>query len=253
MIPPYDFTMIRWVHAFIDRPSQRFEAAALFWSTVLKWTVSPRRGERDEFATLLPPEGDAYVKLQAVGDAGGMHLDLASADVRALADRARYLGANRVSDYGGYAVLASPAGQLFCAVPWHGESRRPEPTRSVLGATSRLDQAVIDVTADQLAAEVTFWGELTGWPTHSGRSPEFTVVQQPDELPVRLLIQVVGEKEASSGHLDLACSDRTLVRAWHEQNGASVVDERPLWTVMRDPAGGVYCLTSRDPRTGRLP
>ncbi|MGP4083372.1 VOC family protein, partial [Streptomyces sp. KR55] len=25
------------------------------------------------------------------------------------------------------------------------------------------------------------------------------------------------------------------------------------WTVMRDPAGGTYCLTGRDPETGRLP
>jgi hypothetical protein len=72
-------------------------------------------------------------------------------------------------------------------------------------------------------------------------------------LPVRLLIQRIGEQRPTSGHLDLACSDPTLVRAWHERNGATMVAEHPLWTVMRDPAGGVYCLTSRDPRTGRLP
>jgi hypothetical protein len=24
------------------------------------------------------------------------------------------------------------------------------------------------------------------------------------------------------------------------------------WVVMRDPAGGVYCLTARDPKTGGL-
>src|SRR5258706_309296 len=116
---------IQWVFAFIDRPAEGFEAASAFWSTVLKWTVSSRRGDHDEVATLLPPDGDAYVKLQAVGAGGGMHLDL-------------------------------------------------------------------------------------------------------------------------------ACSDRTLVRAWHEKNGATVVAEHPLWTVMRDPAGGVYCLTPRDPSTGRL-
>jgi hypothetical protein len=220
---------------------------------VLKWTVSPRRGEHDEFATLVPPEGDAYVKLQAVGSGAGMHLDLAVADVRALADRAQGLGASVVTDQGDYVVLASPGGQLFCSVPWHGEARRPEPTRSVLGATSRLDQAVIDVAPSRTDAEVAFWAALTGWSTRTGRLPEFTVVQSPAELPVRLLIQRTGEERATSGHLDLACSDRTLVRAWHEKNGAAVVDEHPLWTVMRDPAGGVYCLTSRDPRTGQLP
>jgi predicted enzyme related to lactoylglutathione lyase len=245
--------MIQWVFAFIDRPVERFEAAASFWSIVLKWTVSPRRGDQDEFATLVPSEGDAYLKLQAVGDGGGMHLDLAVTDVRALADRARDLGASVVADHGGFSVLASPGGQLFCAVPWHGEARRPEPTRSVLGATSRLDQAVIDVAPSRAEVEVAFWAALTGWSTYAGRLPEFTVVQSPAEQPIRLLIQRIGEERPTSGHLDLACSDRTLVRAWHEKNGATVVAELPLWTVMRDPGGGVYCLTSRDPRTGRLP
>lgn len=244
--------MIRWVYAFVDRPADQFEAAASFWSAVLKWTVSPRRGEHGEFATLEPAEGDAYVKLQGVGGAGGMHLDLAVPDVRALAARAADLGATVMADHGGYVVLASPGGQLFCSVPWHGEARRPEPTRSILGATSRLDQAVIDVVPSKVEAEVAFWAALTGWPAHPGKLEEFTVVQQPDELPVRLLIQRIGEDRPATGHLDLACSDRTLVRAWHEKHGAMVVAEFPLWTVMRDPAGGVYCLTGRDPRTGRL-
>jgi predicted enzyme related to lactoylglutathione lyase len=245
--------MIQWVFAFIDRPAEGFDAAASFWATVLKWTVSPRRGEHDEFTTLVPPEGDAYVKLQAVGGGGGMHLDLAVVDVGAFTGRARELGATVVSDYPDYVVLASPGGQLFCAVPWRGEARRPEPTRSVLGATSRLDQAVIDVAPSRAEAEVAFWAALTGWSTRTGRRAEFTVVQSPVELPVRLLIQRIGEERSTSGHLDLACSDRTLVRAWHEKNGAAVLAEYPLWTVMRDPAGGVYCLTARDPRTGQLP
>jgi hypothetical protein len=246
-------TMIRWVYAFIDRPADVFQAAAGFWTTALKWTISPRRGEHDEFATLVPPEGDAYVKLQAVGAGGGMHLDLAVPDVRVFSDLAGGLGARVVADHGAYVALASPGGQLFCAVPWHGEARRPQPTRSVLGATSRLDQAVIDVAPARAEAEIAFWSALTGWPTHPGRGGAFTVIQQPDELPVRLLIQRLDEERPTSGHLDFACSDRRLVRAWHEQNGASMVAEHPLWTVMRDPAGGVYCLTARDPQTGRLP
>ena len=118
---------VQWVFAFIDRPAEGFETAAAFWTTVLKWTVSSRRGGRDEFVTLLPPDGDAYVKLQAVGDGGGMHLDLAVSDVRALADRACGLGAQVVADHGGYVVLVSPGGQLFCAVPWHGETAKPAP------------------------------------------------------------------------------------------------------------------------------
>ena len=71
-----------------------------------------------------------------------------------------------MADHQRYVVLPSPGGQLFCAVPWHGEARRPEPTRSLLGATSRLDQAVIDVAPARVEAEVAFWAALTGWPAH---------------------------------------------------------------------------------------
>ncbi|MEW1871043.1 hypothetical protein AB0420_23515 [Streptomyces caelestis] len=35
------------------------------------------------------------------------------------------LGAETVGEHEGWAVLRSPAGQLFRAVPWHGESVRP--------------------------------------------------------------------------------------------------------------------------------
>lgn len=55
----------QWVFAFIDRPAEGFETAAAFWTTVLKWTFSSRRGDHGESVTLLPSDGDAYVKLQA--------------------------------------------------------------------------------------------------------------------------------------------------------------------------------------------
>jgi Glyoxalase-like domain len=79
---------IQWMFAFIDRPAAGFEAATAFWSTVLKWTVSSRRGH-DELVTLLPPDRDAYVKVQAVSAGGGMHLDLAVSDVSSFCSRQR--------------------------------------------------------------------------------------------------------------------------------------------------------------------
>jgi hypothetical protein len=33
--------------------------------------------------------------------------------------------------------------------------------------------------------------------------------------------------------------------------GAEVVSVNPFWTVLTAPGGQVYCLTDRDPRTGR--
>ncbi|MEV1201396.1 LytR C-terminal domain-containing protein [Microbispora rosea] len=59
---------LRRVLAFIDRPGDRFEEAAAFWTTVTGTRLSPRRGDDGEFATLLPASGDACVKIQAVGD-----------------------------------------------------------------------------------------------------------------------------------------------------------------------------------------
>jgi len=94
--------------------------------------------------------------------------------------------------------------------------------------TVMLQASVNPARADD---ELAFWVALT---------PETR------DLPVRLQVQPTEREQPTSGHLDLACSDRTLVRAWHERNGATVVAEHPQWTVMRDPAGGVYCLTSRD-------
>jgi hypothetical protein len=71
---------------------------------------------------------------------------------------------------------------------------------------------------------------------------------------VRLLLQRLDAERPASAHLDLACgADVAGVRARHERLGAVLVAERPHWTVMRDPTGGTYCLTGRDPRTGGLP
>ncbi|HLT10103.1 MAG TPA: VOC family protein [Micromonosporaceae bacterium] len=66
---------IPWACIFIDRPCEAFEQAADFWTTVTGTRLSARRGANGEFATLLPPDGDATVKLQGVGDSGGAHLD----------------------------------------------------------------------------------------------------------------------------------------------------------------------------------
>ncbi|WP_431676688.1 VOC family protein [Kitasatospora sp. KL5] len=241
--------VIRWVYAFVDRPRERFGEAAEFWTAVTGTALSARRGAVDEFATLVPDGAtDACVKLQGVADGGGgAHLDLAVEDVRALAGRAVELGAAVVADHGEYVVLASPAGVPFCAVPWHGESRRPE----VFEGT-RMDQVAIDVAADAYEAEAEFWGGLTGWPVLSGSRPEFRVVKAPAELPIRILLHRLDVPRPAGAHLDLACADRSAVRAAHEELGAVTVAEHPHWTVMRDPSGGLYCLTARNPDTGTL-
>lgn len=241
---------IRWTYAFIDRPVCLLGPTQAFWTAVTDTRVSETRGEQGEFVTLLPAAGDACVKVQGLdsGD-GGAHLDFAVEDVDAFVGSASALGAAVVGAYAGWAVLRSPAGQLFCAVPWHGEAVRP----AVVDG-SRLDQVAIDIPPTAYEAEVAFWERLTGWDSLTGSLPEFRVLKPPAGLPVRILLQRLGtERPAASAHLDLACADIEATRARHERLGASLVAHGTHWTVMRDPAGGTYCLTGRDPETGGLP
>jgi predicted enzyme related to lactoylglutathione lyase len=241
---------IRWTYAFIDRPTGRLHPAQAFWTAVTDTRASGTRGEQGEFVTLLPGEGDACVKIQGVdsGD-GGAHLDFAVEDVDAFIRSASALGATVIGTHAGWAVLRSPAGQLFCAGPWHGEAVRP----AVVDG-SRLDQVSIDVPPAAYTSEVAFWERLTAWDSLTGSLPEFHVLRPPAGLPIRILLQRLGtERPTASAHLDLACADIGATRARHQRLGATVVAHGTHWTVMRDPAGGTYCLTGRDPETGGLP
>ncbi|MFI0963019.1 VOC family protein [Streptomyces sp. NPDC021080] len=253
-IPQATGPVVRWTHVFVDRPAADLGPALGFWTAVTGTTLSEPRGERGEFVTLLPGEGDACVKAQGIGDGpGGAHLCLSVEDVPALVERSLRLGATVVADHGGWAVLRSPGGQLFCAVPWEGESERPPVTEGPGGTTSRLDQVSIDLAPDVFDAETVFWSGLTGWESLPGALPEFHLIRPPAGLPLRILLQRLGTDRPTSAHLDLACSDVEAVRAAHEALGATAVGRGARWTVMRDPVGGVYCLTGRDPVTGSLP
>ncbi|MER7896010.1 VOC family protein [Streptomyces sp. NPDC096046] len=240
---------ISWTYAFIDRPREAFGAACAFWTAVTDTRLSELRGEHDEFVTLLPDGADACAKIQAVGPlSGGAHIDFCVDDVPEFAAAAVRLGASVVADLGSLVVLRSPAGQLFCADPWRGQSSRPGVVRG-----SRLDQVCVDIAPSAFDAEVAFWSTLlVGWESLPGSLPEFHVVKPPPGLPVRLLLQRLDEERPASAHLDLACADVTATRARHEELGAAAVSAFPGWTVMRDPAGGMYCLTSRNPVTGGL-
>ncbi|SEG59491.1 hypothetical protein SAMN04489712_10772 [Thermomonospora echinospora] len=245
--------MFRWVWAFVDRPLARLEESADFWTTVTGSSLSPRRGNAMEFATLLPVAGDAHLKLQGVHDGGGAHLDFEVEDIPEAEKTACGLGAEVVRREPGLSVLRSPAGQLFCLVPWEGADSRSPAVTGPDGASSLLDQVCVDIGPADYENEVAFWADLTGWELRSTGSSEFRRLVPDASLPVRILLQRLGEDRPASSHLDFACSDVAAVRTWHEKHGAQVIDVRTAWTVMRDPVGGIYCLTARDPRTGRRP
>ena len=100
----------RWLTAFLDFPADSFDAGVAFWQAVTGSGLSAFRGANGEFATLLPPDGDAYLRVQrlAAGD-GGCHLDLHLDTATA----------------GGAAALACPPAMPRCAEGAAGLGRRP--------------------------------------------------------------------------------------------------------------------------------
>jgi hypothetical protein len=229
---------VRWMTGFLDTPSR---VAEPFWQAVTGSSMSARRGPGGAFATLVPPVGDAYLRVQVVGDGPARaHLDLHVEQVPAQARRAAGLGASVVAEESGLVVLRSPAGLPFCLVAWHGEAVRPA------GGRSLVDQLCLDVPAGGFGAEAEFWAALTCWERRSGSRPEFEFLVRPDGMPLRLLLQRVGTTVPGM-HLDLACTDRAAEVARHEQLGARVVRVEQRWTTLVDPAGRAYCVTDRSP------
>lgn len=250
--------MIGWTTAFLDGPADGWSATLRFWQAVTASTLSPFRGPDERFVTLVPADGDAFLRAQRT-DAGpvGVHLDLHVPDVRAAADAAVALGAREVAA-SGHVVLESPGGMPFCVVRPSG-GLRPAPTRVRTAGGARhaslVDQYTIDVPAAHWARERRFWAALTGWPEQEV-PPDAGLVplHRPDGMPLRLLLQRLDEPRGPvRAHLDLATTDRAVEAARHVGLGARVEAVRPRWTVLTDPAGRRYCLTDRDPATGRLP
>lgn len=246
---------IGWLTAFIDLPAPSFEATAAFWLAATESTLSSRRGATGQFATLVPDNGDAYLRVQRVDDGpGGCHLDIHVGDIASSIGLAVELGAT-ATELDGVTVAQSPGGMTFCIVGHCGESTRPHPVGSA-GARSIADQLSIDVPPAAFDRECEFWAALTGWETMSSPArPEFTVLARPAGMPLRLLLQRLDsarQGQAAAAHLDLACDDRDVTAYNHVALGAAVAKRHEYWTAMADPTGLPYCLTRRNPDTGQL-
>lgn len=248
---------IRWVwlilhHEDPSGPDARVDRAWDFWSEVTGSTISPRRGDRGELATLVPADGDGWVKLQRTVQGDGIHVDLVVEDVDDAASQAEALGAHRVASYSHGRVMRSPGGFTFCFTSWEAEG---EPTRQVReGHDVLLDQVCLDIPAACFDHEAEFWSALTGWGVEVSPSEEFRSLRRAESVPVRFLLQRLGTEEgAVTGHPDAACADRAATVERWVTAGAELLHEHTWWTVMRDPAGLVFCLTDRHPQTGAVP
>lgn len=239
-----------WVSAFLDFAPGGFDRGVAFWQGVTGYTLSTRRGIDGEFATLVPPAGDDYLRVQALADGPGrIHLDLHVDTPVVAAEAAVELGAHvLVRHERGYVVLRSPGGLVFCVVHRDG-TRRPPPATWPDGTRSQVDQVCLDIPRSAYDDEVAFWQTLTGWDLDPSVSREFARLRPPDEQPLRWLIQRLDEESGEvRAHLDLACDDRTAETDRHEELGATVVRRHAWWTVLADPVGTTYCITERRPR-----
>ena len=54
--------LFQWLTLFLDLPGQSFDAGVAVWREVTGSDLSPFRGPAGEFATLLPSDGDAYLR-----------------------------------------------------------------------------------------------------------------------------------------------------------------------------------------------
>ena len=248
-------TPLLWVSAFLDLPADDIEVGSRFWADVTGFEMSPWRGDHDEFATLVPADGDDYLRVQRTGGTEpGIHLDLHVDDVEQATAEAVALGASLVDrSPHGCTVLSSPGGLTFCFVT-HRASRRPAP-RDWGGHRSLVDQVCLDVPGTHHEREVTFWERLTGWQKRaSSVSLEFCSLARPDGVPLRFLLQRLGRSDGHvTAHLDLACDDIPAEVDRHEHLGARVAGRFDHWTVLHCPAGSAYCITGRDPQTGLVP
>lgn len=248
---PTQPVQIRWLTGIVDLPTDTFDAGAAFWQQVTESQRSESRGD-GEFSTLIPPTGDAYMRLQRIAHGPRVHLDVHVDSIDDARQTAERVGAT-VDVNLGHVVMRSPTGFTFCFVSHQGESRRPEPVG--LGAAHRLDQLCIDVPKPHFEREIRFWQALTGWTVQHSRLPEFAFLDQPSTLPLRLLFQQLGEddREFASAHLDIACGRAVAeVMEIHQRFGAKYVSHGLRWTTMRDPVGLPYCLTQRDVLTGEV-
>lgn len=242
---------IRWLTVFLDFPATEFGNEVTFWRAIAGTTVSPPRGERREFATLQPFNGDPHIRVQRVESGlGGIHLDLHVDDLQAATLEAFACGATSVADHSTHRVLRSPAGFTFCLVEWDGNARRSRPIRWPGDAISIIDQVCIDIPAEDFDREAQFWSELSGQPLEAGERPEYVGLRRDPKLAVGILLQRMTSPGDIAAHLDLATSSVGDEVARHQEWGAVIVETYPMWTVMRDPTGRTYCITDRNPRTG---
>lgn len=238
-----------WLTAFIDFPAAEFARGAEFWTRVTGWPLSAARGEHDEFASLVPPDGADYLRLQRLGTGQTrLHLDVHVPDPEEASLLALQRGASLTRQIApGLVIMASPAGFEFCFVRQqrHG---RPEPAGWPEGHRSRVSQVCLDIPPERYETEVSFWAATLAVTAQRSRTrPEFTRLEVPDSFPFDLLAQRLQLSRAMGAHFDIGSDNRATEVTRLERAGAVVRAFRESWTVLEAPGGMSFCVLDRHP------
>lgn len=111
-----------------------------------------------------------------------------------------------------------------------------------------LRTVCFDFTPDAHDAGLAFWQEaLATGATRATHYPEYHVLDHPSALGPVFVQQI--EQGASRIHLDIESDDVPAEVARLTKAGATVVAEHPSdtvgdWTVLRDPAGLLFCVVT---------
>ena len=232
----------------IDVPPAEANTSTEFWSAVLGWPGGPAWPGQPAFCSFEPPAGTAYVHRQ-VGDHGPrIHLDLEVDDVAAETGRLLDSGARLGDRLPDAQVMQSPGGLPFCLI---GRQTHDTPGPVAWnGHRSRLVQICIDSPPDRHDGEVAFWQVVTNGRWVSGGDSEFTGKLFPDDGPVQLLLQRLGDETVgrpTSAHIDLGTDDIDDEVARVVELGATALWPGDGWQAVRDPSGMIFCVTGNPP------
>ena len=135
---------------------------------------------------------------------------------------------------------------------------RPQLAHDVLDfLLARQHAVLLGVPAWRTSLSPTGAGETPGAVREALRRYSPTLMGPPPiDLNTILRIADAGDVDEPDGrvraHPDLATAHRAIDAQEHVRLGANVVSVNAFWTVLTAPGGQVYCLTDRDPATGRV-
>ena len=249
-----------WMSAFLDLAPGSFDAGARFWSRVTGYDVSPRRGDRDEFATLVPGEGDDFLRVQELAEGPGrvhldLHVDVPAAEAERAVARGRR-GPPRVRARVRRPRLARRADVLLRGAT--GRRERPPPARvagrapvprrpglsrhpavvvrrgvRVLARPDRRDACVASSVSEPVPEP-----DATRRTSRCGCCCNGSTTSRTGSPPTS--ISPRSDRDARGG------SPRGA--RGHGRGAPREVDR-----AHRPASGTAYCLTDRDPETGLLP